>query len=65
MPPIDLASVGSVTVNVKQLPEDVTLSTSITVLEKSFGTSTFEMRQMFPRWYDTGPRQLELEPSEY
>lgn len=37
---------------------------SLTILERNFGSASFEMRRLFPRWQGVGPRSLELEPQE-
>lgn len=64
LPPLGVAQIGSVTVEVTAFPSGETAQTSLTVAERSFGSAAFEMRRMFPRWYGTGPRRLETEPQE-
>lgn len=64
VPPIALASVGSLTVEVERNPGGDKVQTSMDVLERGFGSAAFELRRMFPSWYETGPRRLELEPEE-
>lgn len=55
---------GSLTVEVTALPSNDTAQISLTVVERNFSSSVFEMRRMFPPWYAAGPRRLELEPQE-
>lgn len=64
MPQLPVGSVGAQTVEVSSVPSGETASTSIDVLERSFGSAAFELRRMFPPWYAAGPRRLELEPQE-
>ena len=60
-PPIPVASVGDLTVEVTETPGATTDQILLTVVERSFGSATFEMRRMFPPWLAVGPRSLDAE----
>jgi hypothetical protein len=64
LPPVAAADIGSLTVEVTASPSSDTAQTSIEVTERAFGSASFELRRMFPRWYGVGARRLELEPLE-
>lgn len=65
VPPFAIAGIGeSVTVLVTRVPESDTVSTTLAVVERHFGSELFEVRRMFPNWYGVGPRRLDLEPQE-
>lgn len=64
LPPLALSQIGSVTVEIEVVPGGEKVQTAMTITEKAFGSAPYELRRMFPRWYATGPRRLELEPQE-
>jgi len=64
LPPLTLSQIGIVTVEVEESPGGDKVQTTMNVIEQCFGSARFEIRRMFPPWYETGPRRLELEPEE-
>jgi hypothetical protein len=55
------SSVGAKTVLVTESPGGATDTIGIDALERVFGSMAFAVRRMFPSWYETGPRRLDLE----
>jgi hypothetical protein len=61
MPPQPTAGAKTVALSkIGSTPDSGT--SSITALERVFRSAVFSLRRMFPPWYATGPRRLELEP---
>lgn len=64
LPALELSQIGSVFVEIEQVPGGSTAQIALEVVERYFGSAAFELRRMFPKWYAAGPRRLELEPQE-
>lgn len=64
LPPFDISQIGSLVVEVETVPGGDKVQTTLNVVERAFGSASFELRKMFPPWYAAGPRRLELEPQE-